>query len=342
MTTESPAAEKAPRTPLRAAAPLSCILAMLLTFALLSACMLGVLRTALSHENIARTISSIDIGAIMKTISPDDAPDNYEASGSVPAHMFALTPPAEDTADSVEQEQSFELGDLLSRGDEAIADYIFDACGEEMLGEYSIDRESLGEIIERTNVEEFIANKAADAAENVFTNGNLNVLGPEAFVELLRDNSDVIYDVTGYQITDEDFEMIGGKLSAVSVGIEYSEEEIRSALGFDPTLISKVTSVIPYIAAISAAVICVILILVLNSFLCGRSFRYISIPGLIAGILMFCAAAAIGAVSGALLDGLFAPLFTGVSTAFTVRAAVCLAVGVVLLTVSFPLKKRNI
>ena len=339
MTTESPAAEKAPRTPKRAAGPLSFILAVLLMLSLLSACMLGVLRTALSRENIARTISSIDIGELMKTISPDGGINNDEASRGIPTHTFAATPPAEDTA---EQEQSFELGDLLSRGGEAIADYIFDACGEELLDEYNIDRESLGDIIERTNVEEFIAEKAADAAEGVFTSGKLDAIGPEAFVDLLRDNSKVIYDVTGCRVTDEDFEKIGGKLSAVSVNIEYSEEEIRSALGFDPTLISKVTSSTPYIAAIAAAVVCAILIFVLNRFLCGRTFRYIATPVLIAGILMFCATAALSAASGSVLDGLLAPLFAGIISAFTVRASVCLIVGVVLLAVSFPLKKRSI
>ena len=308
-------AGKQPRTPLRAAKPVSVLLAVILTFALFATALFGVIRSTLSKEGIARIISGVDIGALLseKVSSPKEGaavPGGYEL-----ADAFS------DGIDKIGSVDPDELPDLeaVASGDmSGLADYLYEVCGQETLEEANLSKESLKTVLERSTVDEFISKKLANAADDFLTTGKATIINADTIVELIRENEDLIEEVTGSRLTEEHYSKISKSVAKKDVNIEITAEEIKASTGVDPTVItgtvSKVTSPAGYIAAIAVCVVLAIAIFALHKFLVGRSLPYIAVPAIICGVLLFGIAAVIHFAGGAVMDGAVA----GIAAAFNV------------------------
>lgn len=328
--------EKSPRRPFRGAAPLSVILAILLTVALLAAGMLGIVRSTLSGEGIRRIITSVNVGDILRAVvgrapSAEAAPAPDSSSVYVRAATAGIPDGIYDILGSISE------GDL-----DAVAEYIYDTVGEDVLEEADLDKEKLVEIIRESTVEEFVAEKLSDAAEGFIEDGELKGIDSAMLVDLLRENEPLIKKVTGKEITAEQFAKIESKITENNIKIEISAQDIKNAVGIDPTPIMKIMSPATYITAIVCAALIAVLILVLNKFLIGKTLSYLAVPSLIAGVVIGLAAAVVHLAAGSVLDGALLPVAGALNVPFVIRAASFIGFGVVALIAAVPLKKKNI
>ncbi len=333
--------KREPRRPLRFAKPLSFILALLMVFALLAATMFGVLRTTLSKEGLANIVSELDIGALFSGLGSGSTSVKDEAA--VPGgYVLAST----ETGNFVIDESAVDL-EAIARGEtDALADYIYDVCGEEVLAENNITRDSLGEILERSNVSDFVTRKFSDTADNFLKTGNITGINSGMIVELIRENESIIEEVTGKRLTEEQYAKMGDKLDENSFSIEITSEDIKSITGVDTstvtTAISTAISPVGYISAIASAAVLALLILALHRFLIGRSLPYIAVPALISGILLFAVSALLHVGGGLVMDGAFSGVIAVINTTIIIRAAAFAVSGVVLMIAAVPLKRFNI
>ncbi len=335
--------KKQPRTPLRAAKPVSVLLAVILTFALFATALFGVIRATLSKEGIARIISGVDIGALLggKASSPKEGaavPGGYELADAL-----------SDGIDKIGEIDPNELPDLeaVASGDmSGLADYLYEVCGQETLEEANLTKDSLKTVLERSTVSEFISKKLADAADDFLKTGKATVINSDTIVELIRENEDLIEEITGSRLTEEHYSKISNSVASKAVNVEITAEDIKASTGVDVTVItgtvSKVTSPVGYIAAIAVCVMLAIAIFALHKFLIGRSLPYIAVPALICGILLFGIAAVIHFAGGAVMDGAVLGIAAAFNVPFVIRAAAFTAAGVVLLIAAIPLRRRGI
>lgn len=314
MTTEAKVEEKHVRTPFGAAKPISVLLAVLLALSMLAACILGILRSTLSSDGISRIITAMMSG------------DSAMLPGML--HVSA----AEGAGDI--------LGGMST---DKIVDAAFDLGLEDILEEYGITRDNLGAIIERSTFREFAAKNGSKIAMTFLEGGSVSdAVDPDTIVSFVRENEDVIYDVTGNRITEEQYEKLKNRLPDVVSKIDRSVGTVKDTVGVGIYAFRAITSPTWYIAAIAAAVVLALLILVLHKFLLGRSLSYIAVPTLVVGIITLLTAAVVFFIGGSVMGGALSAVFSAINVSILIRAAIYTVVGIVLLIVKRPLAAHNI
>ncbi len=330
--TEAAAAEaaaeatKSPRQPLGAAKPVSVILSVILALTLLCSCTLGILRATLSSEGISRIVSAVLGSGLLAS-----APREYE--------LAAVSTP--DTSADI-------AGTVAGLKTQDIVDKAYELGLDELLEDYGVTRDNMGELIDRSTFREFAKENAGDIVAGYLEKGSIaEAVDPELLVDFVRENEDTIYEVTGHRVTEEQYDALRSRVPDVLGRVDSTATAgIKDGLGFDlsavRSTVAKITSPGWYIAAICASAALAVVILALHRFLFGRSLTYIAVPSLVVGILFFAAAAVIFAAGGSVLGGALAPILSTVNVSVMIRAAVLTAAGIVLFAVHFPLKKRGI
>ncbi len=321
---DQPSSAKAARQPVRAAKPVSILLSIVLTLALLCSCALGVLRATLSPEGLSRIISAVLGSGILA-----EAPGGYELADA--------SPKSESPSDY-----------LAGMKTEDIVDQAYKLGLDELFEEYGITRENMGELIDNSTFREFAEENAGKIVSNYLATGSVaEAVDPDLLVGFVRDNEETIYKVTGHRVTDEQYKTLRERVPEVLGRVDsQTVGSMKDTLGFEfsavTAAVAKITSPVGYIASIAAAVLAAVIIFALHKFLLGRSLSYVAVPALIVGILFAAVAGALFLLGGSILDGALASVFEAVNVSIVIRAAALTAAGIVLLIVRVPLKKRSI
>lgn len=324
------------RKPFPGAKPISILLSVVLTVLIIAAGLLGVVRSTLSDEGIRRILTSENIFGILRAMKGGDSeaellPDPGHGDIYVAAAMPVIP---DDVYDVVEG---------LTSGDyERAAEMICDIIGDDVLEKCDLDREAVAKIVEKSTVDEFVADRLANTARNFIESGEIGGIDSKMVVDLLRENRSVIKEVTGRDITDEQFAEIEQKVVEADIKVEFTADEVKESIGFDPTVFAAFISPMPYISAAAACAVVALIIFVMNKFLVGRTLSYVSVCAVVAGVFMVICAAAIYALSSSVLGGALAGMAGALNVPFVIRAASYICVGVATLIASIPLKKKNI
>lgn len=330
--------QKKPRKPFAAAKPLSVLLSILLTVSLLASVTLGIFHATFSREGLTKIVSAFDIGAILRSLS-GGAPVNDQAKLDTDDDgAYALAASAPGLSEGLEEA----LGKLASGDFDAVADYVTEVCGEDLLEELNMTRDDIKEIIGDPEVKEYVTEKLTSMTEDFIINGEAMKIDADSIVAIVRDNADMIRSVTGYEITEDQLSELKSKFAGQDISFEFSTADIKNATGFDIEPIMKLFSPELYITAIAVSVVIAVLIFALHKFLIGKSLSYVTVPAILVGIVLFIVAACLYFGARIVLDGALTPVLGVMNEPIVLRAVCCLGAGIVLSIVAIPLKRHNI
>lgn len=322
MTTELKEKTEVRRTPFGAAKPVSIILAVLLAFSMFAASMLGVVRTMLSEDGIERIVSSLMSGSGSAAV-----PGGYE---------YAAARETNETDDILKGLTGDQIMDMAREYGVA------DICDD--LG---VTSDNVMELLERSTFRQFASKHAAAITKSLLEKGTISgVLDTDTVVDFVRENEEVLYDVTGKQITEEHYDKLRERLPGVISNIEGTVEGtvggIKESVGVGLTFLTGFVSTAVYICAIAAAVIFAAVIFVMHKFLIGRSLTFIAIPAITVGVMLFAVSAVLFFIGGSVMDGALVGVFSAVNVTVIVRAVLYAVVGAALLFAGIPLRRRGI
>lgn len=179
------------------------------------------------------------------------------------------------------------LSEVLIEG-VPLTQVIYDRCDEEIKTQYGLTEEKIRRILERADLEDFTEKVAEPFFEYLFGETNrLRQVDVNAVVDAVRENEDLIYDITGYRMTPRDYYVIEEQLTELLDSVESRrvlDEAVPFALRF---MLGHV--VLLYAALIALSVVLLILILLANRFRIKETSLHLGITFLVEGLL-FCGA----------------------------------------------------
>lgn len=297
----------------------SAFLCLLLAAFLLSSVVLTAVRATFSGDTLSDVIKSI--------ISDIDAPEL-------------------DLSDFLNSEQLASFG--TSGNSYRLADLIYDNLDKSRLG-YPVTRDEIAEIIGIAASSELVARAIS---RNVFSfgdDGEAVVIDADGIIDLLKENSESVSQVLGYELTDRDYDnirkMLGTKfqkvLDALNGGTAVPEKLDRFVSGTVKLLFSDW---LPAALWALTAMLALLVFLILKSFLrgllwCGITVYSVGLVFALCGLLVFS-----GVFLGLLpssVSGLLSGVFEAVGRNALVIGAIALLAGLASVIVSAVIGSRK-
>ncbi len=179
-----------------------------------------------------------------------------------------------------------EKDDFIENKDDdvVVSDIIYNMCNQEMLDRYNIDEESMKKILEETDADAFVSGKIEDYIVDLYKNDGSGKIEGQEIVDFIEENSDTIYDITGYEFTEKDYEEIETKSEEFLDKISLDDIEKKYNINF--SLIRFLTSYYLIGILIFLMVVIAAILILINSLVKGNAMRYIGIPLLNLSIFM--------------------------------------------------------
>lgn len=325
----------------------------LMSLLLYLALMVSLLATALLADVNILT-SSGGIEAIMTHLVTTD--------GTTPSPTSPSTSPAMGSAgvmllSATDLPGDVQIPDDVTTDSGALADFIQDMAGQILGEDAAITPEQIQTFIQKSNIMEFVADKAASMVGNILSGktDTAPIITTEDILQLVDDNQQLIEDIFRVEITEESKQEMAGQIDTALADADINamlQEGITQALqtpvpGTDGMTVQEFLVYIQQLAQPKVIIFCVAACLLMMGLL--GLLNYYNLPGGIRWIGSACTTAgallatplAIVQFSPALVAGLMPE--TGetlqlISGAASVIAPVhygLLAMGIVLMIVSF-------
>ncbi len=204
------------------------------------------------------------------------------------------------------------VGDLMDceDSDMSLSEYIYSQMDEEVLDNYGVTEKQVEELLEEDDIKDFLTDIMADYCDYICTGDTTPKITSKKIISLVEDNEDKIYEITGYQVKESDYELIrnledDGTLDALDVSVlEEENSDIFEKINLARTFLSTWVFIIIIIVAI---LLCVAIF-----FLCERNILNaacsVGIVVLIDGIVLMVVGSVVGGLSKQISGALSFPL----------------------------------
>ncbi len=192
--------------------------------------------------------------------------------------------------------------------DKTLAEYIYENMDEASVSEYDISEKEVAELLEEDAIKEFITDTLSDYCYYICYGGNVPKITSEDLIEFIEDNEDKIFEITGYELSDEDYAYIeeledSGQLDALDVSVLEDNEEISEMLA---TLRTFLSTGFFFTLIIIALLLCIAIF-----FLCRKdlfnSSCCVGIVALLAGISLMIVSAIVANLTSLISNALTLP-----------------------------------
>ncbi len=288
-------------------ATLALLLSLLLIATFAAAAVFGVIQKSVSRDNVASVVESLSVKSL-----------------------------------DLSQLRISDLGleKLDSPDGVSVSEYIFLNINPEAAEKYNIDAEKIERIIAESTLDEAVSEKLSDYIDFFLYNKEAPELDADDIMDLVKDNEQLVQQITGYLLTRDDYYAIEEELEKLPLE-SISGKALQQKAGNAPLVISYITSPLIFWAVIAVAVILAALLAFVTRFRVKPLFLCLSIPLAIAGqLLLFGYTFAVGAHLTAgteVLDVVAASLRC---SCLNVGAAM-LSLGLLLRLISSAIKTKN-
>ncbi len=204
-----------------------------------------------------------------------------------------------------------------------LPEYVVSLCADDMDASYTITEKSIGKVLRDSKIGEDLAEYAKGYTDYFLYGEKMRPLETDDVIDWIEDNEEIIFEHTGYLLTEEDRELLEN--------LDFSALEksgLEGMLGFDLHLIQMLIGVPAFVLLLSAVILLAILILLLYRRQPGSFFQTAFTVAIIWGALCLCAGAALALTEAFFADSLLAELMSGIPVALLLRGAIGLLVGI--------------
>lgn len=216
----------------------------------------------------------------------------------------------------------------------------------ELLEEYSISESDIEELMEDDDLKDFLSEKLSEYCDYIYSGGTAPRVTVREIIRLLEKNEKNFYKITGYQLSDEDYQQIKetldrGKLDFLDMSL------LKEQYGMTLNVLSiGLSYVFLIILAVMELLLCVLLY-ALHREQMGDVFLCLGIIFMAAGFIMAASCLFSGALKRALSaafifpSAVFKPIVSHILEKMLQSAVAALIVGVIILIIYFVLYKRQ-
>lgn len=174
-----------------------------------------------------------------------------------------------DTIDDIELSE-IQVGSIVNtysedeyEDDVTLAEFIYSNLDPVMIDEIGITQEDIEEILDDDVNKDFIIDKLNDYAADLIKATDTGEITKKEIMNLIEDNEEIIYEVTGYQITPEDYQYISEEIDNSGVLEKTNLSDISKETDIDigglRWVVSDLTIIIS--AVLAAMFLCLIFLI---------------------------------------------------------------------------------
>lgn len=162
------------------------------------------------------------------------------------------------------------LADLVittDKGEQSMADILMDGVVDEAGNKIPLDKEKVNTFLKGPHINNFVENIMVDFTRFFIFGEKPSLLNDSEIVKFIKSISEEIFETIKYKMSDKDYDRIserikGGDLSFLS--IDDNGGYFKTKYGVDPSVISNAFSVWALAISAGLALLCMILIFVIN------------------------------------------------------------------------------
>lgn len=172
-----------------------------------------------------------------------------------------------------------------------LTDFIMDVVSEDAVEKYGISKKDVEKILDNKTINNYIEDATVEYVAYIAFGEEPEILDVDSILGMIKDCSKVIYDETGFEFTDADFEDLEDELKNGSMKF-LIVTEIDDVIGFDPAIVSVVLSIPVLVTLCVLSVAMIVLLLLCNKCKVKYLFAYTGMTSIVLGAMMLLSALA--------------------------------------------------
>lgn len=169
----------------------------------------------------------------------------------------------------------------------SIADFIFNNVNKSIINNYGITKDNIENILNDSTIKNQLESYLVDYVQYIVNGEKSKKLTTDGIIKILKNLSFDVYNETGYELSDKDYEDIRNQINDGNMEFLITSG-IEDFIGFDPNIIQIAFSITALIILIIISVALLILILKINSWRFKYFLKDTGITVIIAGTLLIC------------------------------------------------------
>lgn len=169
----------------------------------------------------------------------------------------------------------------------SIADFIFNNVNKSIINNYGITKDNIENILNDSTIKNQLESYLVDYVQYIVNGEKSKKLTTDGIIKILKNLSFEVYNETGYELSDKDYEDIRNQINDGNMEFLITSG-IEDFIGFDPNIIQIAFSITALIILIIISVALLILILKINSWRFKYFLKDTGITVIIAGTLLIC------------------------------------------------------